>query len=281
MSALWARLASGLKRLLVAEPVARDPVGDLRPWTERHRRLAYFPNTAAGEGPARASRFNGRPFLLESETWPACAYCARPMPLFVQLDLDALPAACAGAYGSGLLQLFFCVCGDDAADEAFDHKAKLVRILPDAAPGAIVEAPDLAFAPAAQAITGWTAKPECCQIQEAAEHGIEARYRYFGQPRYLCAELGIDTGWIVKGGLKDAVEREVFNAAEADKLGGWPYWVQRVEYPRCTLCGTRMRLVFQLASQDHVPHMFGDGGVGHITQCPTHKEVVTFAWACH
>jgi hypothetical protein len=27
--------------------------------------------------------------------------------------------------------------------------------------------------------------------------------------------------------------------------------------------------------------MFGDSGIGHITQCPEHKEVLAFGWACH
>ena len=41
-----------------------------------------------------------------------------------------------------------------------------------------------------------------------------------------------------------------------------------------------MDLVFQLDSEKNVPFMFGDAGVGHITQCPTHKDVVAFTWAC-
>jgi hypothetical protein len=38
--------------------------------------------------------------------------------------------------------------------------------------------------------------------------------------------------------------------------------------------------VFQVDSEDHVPFMFGDAGCGHVTQCPDHKEVVAFGWAC-
>jgi hypothetical protein len=41
-----------------------------------------------------------------------------------------------------------------------------------------------------------------------------------------------------------------------------------------------MQLVFQHTG-DSIPFMFGDMGIGHITQCPEHKEVVAFGWACH
>ena len=32
---------------------------------------------------------------------------------------------------------------------------------------------------------------------------------------------------------------------------------------------------------DALPFVFGDMGIGHITQCPEHKAVVAFGWACH
>jgi uncharacterized protein YwqG len=66
-----------------------------------------------------------------------------------------------------------------------------------------------------------------------------------------------------------------------DKLGGWPDWIQGVEYPACPRCGNAMKTIFQLDSQDHIDHMFGDAGVGHVTQCPTHPDVLAFGWACY
>ena len=65
-----------------------------------------------------------------------------------------------------------------------------------------------------------------------------------------------------------------------DKLAGWPYWVQDVEYPDCPKCGERMRLVFQIDSGDNLPFDFGDVGCGHVTQCTEHKGVLAFGWAC-
>ena len=42
----------------------------------------------------------------------------------------------------------------------------------------------------------------------------------------------------------------------------------------------QMRLVFQIDSNDHLLFMFGDLGCGHLTQCPTHEDVLAFGWAC-
>lgn len=41
-----------------------------------------------------------------------------------------------------------------------------------------------------------------------------------------------------------------------------------------------MQLVFQLDSEKGLPFMFGDVGIGHVTQCAEHKDVLAFAWAC-
>lgn len=45
-------------------------------------------------------------------------------------------------------------------------------------------------------------------------------------------------------------------------------------------CGSEMQMVFQIDSCKTLPHMFGDAGAGHITQCPEHRTVMAFRWAC-
>lgn len=77
----------------------------------------------------------------------------------------------------------------------------------------------------------------------------------------------------------EALQEAVPNAT-GDKLGGWPAWVQGVEYPDCPRCGARMALLFQLDSEENVPWMFGDVGCGHVTRCPAHPDEVAFGWAC-
>jgi hypothetical protein len=41
-----------------------------------------------------------------------------------------------------------------------------------------------------------------------------------------------------------------------------------------------MRYVFQVESDGGVDHMFGDLGCGHVSQCPSHADVLAFTWAC-
>ncbi len=40
-------------------------------------------------------------------------------------------------------------------------------------------------------------------------------------------------------------------------------------------------MLFQMNSEQTLPWMFGDVGIGHVTQCPTHPTEVAFGWACH
>lgn len=81
-------------------------------------------------------------------------------------------------------------------------------------------------------------------------------------------------------GIDEIQVEDIASAAEQDKLGGWPRWIQGAEYPTCPTCQNSMRVVFQIDSEDHIPYMFGDSGIGHITQCPEHHNVVAFGWAC-
>ena len=41
-----------------------------------------------------------------------------------------------------------------------------------------------------------------------------------------------------------------------------------------------MELVLQIDSEQAVATMWGDVGIGHVTQCPNDPDVLTFAWAC-
>ena len=157
-----------------------------------------------------------------------------------------------------------------------------MRVVPKDAVGAIALPRDVGMEATSAAITRWTPLRESCNSEEAREHGVKSEYKREGHKfmvRYICEEMKADTGWI--GDVdQDKLHEQIFNPHNRDKLGGWPHWIQGVEYPDCPQCNTRMQLVFQIDSNDNVPHMFGDVGCGHITQCPTHKDVVTFGWAC-
>jgi uncharacterized protein YwqG len=68
---------------------------------------------------------------------------------------------------------------------------------------------------------------------------------------------------------------------EGDKLSGYPHWVQDVEYPNCPVCDRRMdQFIFEFASDDDIPYLWGDVGSGYVVQCPEHNHQVTFIWQC-
>jgi len=65
-----------------------------------------------------------------------------------------------------------------------------------------------------------------------------------------------------------------------DKLYGWPHWIQSVEYPFDRKTGSRMELLFQIDSNVNLAHMFGDVGIGHLTQSKDNPDELAFGWAC-
>lgn len=69
--------------------------------------------------------------------------------------------------------------------------------------------------------------------------------------------------------------------SEGDKLAGYPRWVQDLEYPNCPTCNCSMnQLIFEFASDDNIPYLWGDVGTGYFLQCREDKEQVTFLWQC-
>lgn len=225
------------------------------------KRTACQPQTADGDGPPTASKFGGTPWLAPDEDWPKCGACGNPLQFFVQLNLDDLPVS----YGSGLLQFFYCTHGEsaDAICEVEREGWKpfspgsVVRIVQPVGPPRTVGILrfDRPFPP--RLITGWTAVDDYPEWEEAeSSHGIV---------------------------LPDDVWDELYEAGfplTGDKLGGWPSFIQGIEYPNCPDCGDTMRLVFQVDSRDHVPYSWGDRGRGHITQCARHPHRLAFGWAC-
>ena len=272
-----------------AAPAAPSPMDELRqvlaPWFAAAGRPGWRPQTTPEEPTTSASKFCGAPWLLPHEVAPTCAHCGRELQLFVQLELDALPAA----YGTGVLQLYYCVgqvgpepdghpaCWAEDAWEPFSDRSSLVRVVPRQGLQAMVTsvARMKEFPPAA--IVGWVPMVD---LPDPADHEAAGLIvdddPDTGITTVRCPDLGIE----FQGRIDDLEVYEVCAAADGDKLGGWPLWVQDDERPSCPRCSATMRVVFQIDSENHVPYMFGDSGVGHITQCPEHHDVVAFGWAC-
>jgi uncharacterized protein YwqG len=252
----------------------------LQPWLDKHRRPAWKPIVEAGDGPPTASKFCGTPWIGPDAPWPECGFCRNPLPLFLQLDLESLPAELGGRFGTGLLQLFYCPSNDCSAMggwEPFADDLSRVRVVRPVGPSQppTRTADEAAFAP--HRIIGWSELGDLPDPEENEELGLFSEYDFKAATiRLRCPELNFDA----VSSLDDCQVEEIADAAGGDKLGGWPAWVQGAEYPHCPRCRRRMVHLFQVDSEDNIPFMFGDMGCGHITQCPEHKDVVAFGWAC-
>jgi hypothetical protein len=227
------------------------------------KRTAWLPVTEAGDGPATASKFSGTPWLGPGESWPACPRCQKPMALFLQLDLGALPRELGGELGVGLLQMFYCVSRSECTTrgegcrDPFSPYQLLRRIDPGAG-GPPASLPTFDDPIPARLITGW-------EPVEDYPDGTEL------------GDLGIETDDDVVDALCDLG----YMPHQNDKLGGWPSWPQYADYPRCRACGRELWMIFQLESDQNLRYMFGDDGCGHITGCPDHPDELAFTWSSY
>lgn len=182
-----------------------------------------------------------------------CPQCDGAMDLFLHLKSAHLPADLPPDFQrhKGVLQVWYCTECDDW--EPFS-KSHILRLLPDDGQNG-----SQSFI-GNQVITGWEAVEDYPNPEEAADLGCE---------------------------LSEAAEEAFYELEDpsyphnGDKLGGWPSWVQGVEYPACPECGETMELLFQLDSEDHLDHMFGDTGCAHVTRCKNHPHQLALGWACY
>lgn len=240
-----------------------DAVAELKRKLSPFTRTTWFPVVKDGDGAVSDSKFSGKPVLKQGESWPVCPNCNKQMQLFVQLNLSDIPKD-AGAEGEGFLQMFYCTSYEPHCEvqcEAFFPFAKstLVRIVSNAEAASHDHSMPSSLEPfPAKTITGWEEATDYPGYEERSDEGVELTEEE--ENLSYDEEIAPQTG---------------------DKLGGWPAWVQSVEYPSCPDCGSTMQLVFQLDSEVNVPYMWGDSGIGHITQCPQHPQQLAFGWACY
>lgn len=195
------------------------------------------------------------------------------MQFFLQLPLATLQMA---VRGEGTLQLFYCSVDDGGCETWRPFSgAQQVRISTDLS--VVAQHPKGLQPLRMRSVQGWTEFVDYPHPEEHEQLGLHYDYDFKRKKVSIsCADLGI-----ALRDLDDMDAAETIGAPEAgDKLGGWPLWVQSAEYPQCPQCMRTMELVMQIDSDDNVPHMFGDVGCGHITQCPAHPQVLAFGWAC-
>lgn len=224
------------------------------------KRTAYLPITSEHENTfSDQSKIGGFPYLRNAEDWPQCPNCQKHLQLFVQLNLEQLPER----KDQGLIQLFYCTSSEPDCETALKaffpfSSAVVCRKTAVNGPSAIIQ-PVIDTIFKEKLITGWEAKNDYPHAEEYESLGLE-----------MDDEV-----------LEILEARGLGSTVDKDKLFGWPYWVQGVEYPLDRKTGQQMELLFQLDSEDHLPYMFGDSGVGHLTQSPDNKEELAFGWACY
>ncbi|NQY31207.1 MAG: DUF1963 domain-containing protein [Flavobacteriaceae bacterium] len=228
---------------------------------EKHKRTAYIPVTEISELQfSTKSKFGGYPYLRNETDWPICPNCNKNMQLFLQLNLEDLPKA----KEKGLTQLFYCTSSEPLCEsdlEAFFPFSKVVEcrtIEIEGEPFEITPKIDELFEE--RIILSWEAKDDYPHYEEYEQLNIDL-------------DLDDDVYELME-------EREQGLTIQEDKLFGWPYWVQSVEYPFDRQTESQMDLIFQISSGDNLPYMFGDVGVGHLTQSPDNKSELGFGWAC-
>lgn len=267
-----------------------DVLRILGPWVAAQRRAAWKATVRPGEPEDSLSKFCGALALEDGQAPPTCGHCGRALQLFVQLDLGQLPGELAGRFGTGVVQLLYCAragyegppddqpdCWGEGSWEPFNTTSSLVRVVPTElfARATASSGPHPHFP--ARTIVGWERFEDLPHYEDHAEAGLVATYDFTARTVTLrCEAVGLD----VTLGIDDLEVDDITDPATGDKLAGWPFWDQANEMPSCPRCGKRMQLLFQVDSNDNVPYMFGDLGVGHITQCADHHDVVAFGWAC-
>lgn len=216
-------------------------------------RPCWSPKTIEKDKDVQGSKFSGMPWLLAGESWPVCGSCNQPLALFLQLNSAELPKGAKISF-TGLVQLFFCTNSESNACLGYEPFAKSVLgrvIVPKGEPRRIAP-PEGSYA--ARSITGWK--------------------KYDDVPSWV--ELGSEFS-DNPAAMDQLVDR--FGTATGDKLLGWPAWAQGAQYPKCKKCRKSMSYLFQVDSNDNLPHTFGDSGRGHVFHCSA-DNLIAFTWAC-
>lgn len=236
------------------------------------RRFAWLPSVQEGEMNGSPSKFGGVPWLRPNEPVPLCPHCQREFHLILQLDLCSLPESFrVPSENQHLLQFFSCI-GDEPlcavegkSWEAFSP-VSLVRVITSdehmVLPDRSVMSEDLyrthlekkACVYPTKTILGWKLTDDYPGYVERERLGRWKEEYFDSDPL---------KGYPLAG----------------EKLGGWPCWIQWVEYPNCPQCKKEMEFLFQIDSNRTLMHQWGDLGCGYITRCPIHKEELAFSWS--
>lgn len=222
-----------------------------------HVRTARIPILGGppAEEDAITSRFGGLPGLRAGEAWPECGRCGAPMAFFFQLDTAALGGELRRTGDARrIVQWFFCI---SCAPIACPDPAALVRAVPAAEIASVGRAAE-GFAPfPGIGIAGWTSRKDYPWRDAGKAPGDRAR-----------ADLD----------RAEVAALEPHNVA-GTKSGGWPRWLQDVQYPADER-GPLEQLVIQLDTGGPIPHDFGDSGEAWVFCAAGDMTRLGWVWQC-
>ena len=229
-----------------------------------YRRSTWMPVVDEDEQEITTSKVGGSAYIPAGEPYPSCPNCGQELSLFLQLHPKDLPEDCdLDLEPDKLIQLFYCTnqsphCEVECEAYLPFSRSVVARTIPvpsNPAEGNVVSS----------------------QVRQFPEKSITDWITYDDYPDWQ--EMQIGDAKLTEQEVEALESSETIIPKAADKLGGWPYWVQSVEYPHCPVCGIQMQMIFQIDSNHHLPYMFGDSGIAHLHQCRLHKEVLAFGWA--
>lgn len=228
---------------------------------EKHKRTAYLPVTKVVKPKfSSSSKIGGLPYLRSAEDFPICPNCKNHLQLFLQLNMDEIPEK----KSTGLIQLFYCTNLDP-------HCEMYLESFFPFSEGVVCRKIEVNGESASIDID----TNKIFEERQIIEWEAKADYPHFDEYEQLGIDIDLDYE------IYDLIEeRKIGLTLEGDKLFGWPCWVQSVEYPFDRQTGKQMELLFQLDSEINLPFMFGDAGIGHLTQSPDNENELAFTWAC-
>ncbi|MDP4145724.1 MAG: DUF1963 domain-containing protein [Bacillota bacterium] len=241
---------------------------------EKYKRKVWIPKIVNEEISLTTSKFLGTPVITDSFNWPICPNCGKKMQFFMQLNVLELPDEFKSFLGieEGLIQLFYCTtmespigfdfskgspnfCDIDCETYFPFSKSIHARVIKDFNLTTSNNF-DTQSISQAKTIVAWEEKYDLPGIPDLESLGVEVNEEVI--------DLIYESGYPLVG----------------DKIGGWPLWFQNSDYPTCPICKKKMRYLVQLDSEGNIPYVFGEYGVGLLTQCEEHKEILTFHWNC-
>ena len=238
------------------------------------------------------------------------------MRFFFQLNLKQVPRELQGKFGTGILQFFYCVDCDDYTPFSPSHLVRIIHPQGDPAEyelphfednwsdDSLVRNSDGQFP--AKIIVNWkeitdypdwqdaesagaTLSEEELKILLSASNREESELQDFSNSNiYNPENREWNLLWQRSGIFYGIMDDAGMFPLEGDKLAGYPRWEQGSEYPHCPVCDCEAsrrhrlmdRLIFEFASDDNIPYLWGDVGTGYFLQCSVHREQVVFLWQC-